>query len=271
MANKYELICLDLDGTLLDSRKKVSPGAKEALYKAGREGIHIALLSGRMPHAIRIVEEQIGFSCIEGSMAGTYITMNGRCICDDTMPPYRMTEILERLADKYKVPLWAYKGNNWYVSREDAYTRRECGLISFQSQTVDFYKLRQRFEQEKTGPNKLLFCAEAKMIDRIREELKSPQYNSMDFARSDAEYLEILPKGANKGKALLTICDKLRIDPEHTLAIGDQELDIEMLETAGFGVAMGNATEKIKKIADAITDTNEEDGVAKAIFRYVLA
>lgn len=271
MANKYELICLDLDGTLLDSRKKVSPGAKEALYRARREGIHIALLSGRMPHAIRIVEEQIGFSCIEGSMAGTYITMNGRCICDDTMPPYRMTEILERLADKYQVPLWAYKGNNWYVSREDAYTRRECGLINFQSQTVDFYKLRQRFEQEKTGPNKLLIGTDAQTVDKIREELEDPQYAMLDFARSDAEYLEILPKGANKGRALLTICDKLRIDPERTLAIGDQELDIEMLETAGFGVAMGNATEKIKKIADAVTDTNEEDGVAKAIRRYVLA
>lgn len=270
MNNKYELICLDLDGTLLDEKKNVSDRAKKALHEAKKRGIEIALMSGRMPHAVQIVEQQIGIPCIIGSTAGTYIMMNGRCIGNHTMDLHNITLIFEKIARKYNVPLWIYQGTKWYVTKHDYYVQRESDIIHLCPEIIDPYELKERWKKEKIAPNKLLFGASEDIIDAIKCDLKDADFPELDFARSDKLYLEIMPKGANKGEALNTICEKLHIDTDKVIAFGDQELDIEMLTEAGLGVAMGNAPESIKKIADVITRSNEEDGVAIALEKYVL-
>lgn len=270
MENKYELICMDLDGTLLDEAKRVSERAKKALCEAKNRGIQIALLSGRMPHAVQMVERQLGLSCIVGSTAGTYITMDGRCIGNHTMDLHNLLLIFEKIARKYNVPLWVYQGTKWYVTKIDYYVQRESNIIHLDPEVIDPYELTKCMEQENVAPNKLLFGASEDVIDAIKIDLQNADYQDLDFARSDTVYLEIMPKGANKGEALHTICDVLGIRSEKTIAFGDQELDIEMLTEAGLGVAMGNAPENIKKIADAVTGSNNEDGVASALEKYVL-
>ena len=91
----------------------------------------------------------------------------------------------------------------------------------------------------------------------------------MEAARSADMYLEIYPKGMNKGRALNIICEKLNIDSSQAIAFGDQELDIPMIEAAGLGVAMGNAIEELKEKADYVTGTNNEAGIAQALGRYL--
>lgn len=261
---------MDLDGTLLDEEKRVSERAKKALCEAKNRGIQIALLSGRMPHAVQMVERQLGFSCIVGSTAGTYIMMDGRCIGNHTMDLHNIILIFEKIARKYNVPLWVYQGTKWYVTKIDYYVQRESNIIHLDPEVIDPYELTKRMERENVAPNKLLFGASEDVIDAIKIDLQNADYPDLDFARSDTLYLEIMPKGANKGEALHTICDVLGIRSEKTIAFGDQELDIEMLTEAGLGVVMANAPENIKKIADAITSSNNEDGVAIAIEKYVL-
>ncbi len=270
MENKYDLICMDLDGTLLDSQKFVSERAKKALREARERGIQIALLSGRMPQAVWMVERQLGFSNIIGSIAGTYITMDGRCIGSHTMDREKILLIYDKIARKYNIPLWVYQGTKWYVTKVDSYVKRESEIIELEPKVIGPNELVLLMEQENIAPNKLLFGADPDTIDAIKEDLQNGDYADLDFARSDAKYLEIMPKGANKGEALHIICEALKIDSKKTIAFGDQELDIAMLTEAGFGVAMGNAPEHIKEVADAVTAGNDEDGVAIALEKYVL-
>lgn len=267
---KYELICMDLDGTLLDEKKKVSDRARKNLHKAAEMGIQIALLSGRMPHAIDIVEEQIGLSCIKGSAAGTYVVLDGKCLCDKTMSTEDMMYVYETFAKKFDTPLWIYKGTEWYVTGIDWYVQRESGLINLEPTVVDIASLKEKWDQQGTGPNKILFGASAEMIEKIKAELEKSTMHSLDFARSDTLYLEVFPKGVNKGSAIKAICEALQIDIQRTIAFGDQELDIPMFENAAFGIAMANSPEHVKKCSDAVTLSNEEDGVAIALEQYVL-
>lgn len=99
--------------------------------------------------------------------------------------------------------------------------------------------------------------------------MKSQNWVDIDFAFSADTFLEIFPKGMNKGKALITICDKLHIDYTETVAFGDQDLDIPLIEAAGVGIAMDNAITELKAKADYITKSNNESGIAYAIEHYL--
>lgn len=270
MSMKYKLIAMDLDGTLLDNQKRVSERAKRDLHLAKEMGIEIVFLSGRMFDAIRIIEEQIGFSCIKASSAGTYITVGDQCAADSLLSNADMLFLYKNIAEKYHVPLWVYKGRNWYVSASDKYVEYESNIIQIRPKISSPETLAAAWSLEGTGPNKLLFGADPDIIDKIKEDLLTYNSDSFDFARSADMYLEIFPKGANKGTALQTICQILKIKPENTIAFGDQELDIPLLQAAGFGVAVANAPQSVLDAADAITFSNEKDGVAAALETYVL-
>lgn len=270
MPTRYKLICMDLDGTLLDEQKRVSPKAKECLKKAREMGVQIALLSGRMPLAIEMIEEQIGFSCIKASSAGTYILMDGKCISSQTLLPKIVLEIYYNYAKKHGIPLWVYQDTRWFVTEVDSYVKHEIQLIHYEPEVVDIHILAKQWEKDCAGPNKILLGAEETVIQQLKEELEAANLPGINFAKSSEVYLEIYPEGADKGSAVLTICDVLGITPQEVIAFGDQELDVPMLKVSGLGVAMGNAPMHVKAAADVVTRSNEEDGVALALEKYVL-
>ena len=248
----------------------MSERAKADLKKARDMGIDIALVSGRMIHAIEVVERQLEFSCIKASAAGTYIMMDGECISDSTMKLEYMLKLYEEIAVKYDIPLWIYRGTRWYVTEINHYVIRESNIIGYMPIEVDIYSLAKQWKMQGLEPNKILFSADAGVIDQIKGEMEKYQSLEVDFARSDDLYLEVFPKGANKGRAVESICNALNIDINRTIAFGDQELDIPMLQTAAFGVAMDNSPEQVKEVADAVTRSNDEDGIAYALEKYVL-
>lgn len=270
MGNKYDLICMDLDGTLLDEKKQISERAKKALYEAKERGIYIAFISGRMLHAVELIEKQLGFKCIEGSSAGTYITMDGKCIESHTMDCDDMLFVYDNYAKKYNIPLWIFQANNWYVTEVDEMVENESKIINYSPEVVNPHELARRWKEEGIRPNKVLIGADEKIVDEIKNNLESADLQNLSFARSAPVYLEIAPKGVNKGTAIAEICNKLNLDVEKTIAFGDQELDVSMIQAAKTGVAMGNAPDHVKEVADIITLSNEEDGVAVAMEKYVL-
>ena len=135
---------------------------------------------------------------------------------------------------------------------------------------MDVEELAQEWEEDGTGPNKLLIAGDPKTVCRIEEEMRKMGLPEVDMARSSEYYLEIFPKGVTKGEALAAVCEKLNIKLEETIAFGDQELDVPMIQKAGVGIAMGNAHENIQKIADYVTASNEENGVALALEKFLL-
>lgn len=266
---KWELICVDIDGTLLDDCKRLLPDVKESLRRTADCGVQIALASGRMPVGVALIEEELGIDCIKICNAGTYTIVGGKCIHEERLQPDMIRYIYDRIAEKYSLPLWIFRGREWFVTGIDQNIEREMEIIHYTPEIVDAKKLADAWERESLGPNKLLVSAEPAQIQEICQELRGWTDGEFDMARSADRLLEIFPKGINKGKALAALCQELGIDLKKTIAFGDQELDIPLIETAGVGIAMGNAIQELKDRADYVTKTNNEAGVAFALERYL--
>ena len=179
---------------------------------------------------------------------------------------------MEKIYDiimKYSVPLWIFRHRQWMVTGMDDIVQYEIDLVHYIPEIVELHELSGKWRMEQTGPNKVLVGANSLIIGQLYEELRNKKFEDVDMALSSENYLEIFPKGMNKGKALHLICKSEGIREEETIAFGDQELDIPMIEAAGVGIAMGNAIEELKAKADFITKTNNEAGIAYALEQYL--
>lgn len=266
---KFKLLCADIDGTLLDDHKRLTEQTAECLRNAAEKGMKIVLSSGRMPAGVESIEKELGFECIKICNAGTYILSGERCIWSRHLPVEAMKNIYRRIAVKWKIPLWIFLDRSWYVTGVDKFVEREIKIISARPGIVDAEELMGKWEREAVRPNKLLLAADAQEIPAVYREMKEYGFQEIDIACSADIFIEIFPKGVDKGKALLAVCEKLGISPQETIAIGDQELDIPMIEAAGTGIAMGNAIAELKEKADFVTKTNNEDGVAWALKHFM--
>lgn len=265
----YRLICVDIDGTLLDDEKKLLPQVKQSLRNAAKKGIRIALASGRMPAGVDLLEEELGIPCIKICNAGTYVFLGDKCIAMETLLPSTMKNIYLHMAKKNNLPLWIFQEREWYVTDVDHYIEREIEIIRYHPEVVSVDKLADQWNREKTGPNKLLIAADPEIIRNIQQEMTAWNLPDVDMACSADTFLEIFPKGVTKGTALSAICDTLDIPLKDTIAFGDHELDIPLIETAGLGIAMGNAIDRLKEKADFVTRSNNEAGIAYALEYYI--
>lgn len=263
---KYRLICVDLDGTLLTDHKKVNEQDMEVLKEAAAEGIKIALITGRMPAATDPIVRQLGIPCIMACNAGTYILKEGQCIHAEYLSVEAMKRIYE-IIKSFGIPLWIFRDKKWFVTAKDSFVYAEEELIQYTAELVSVEELALKWQKEGKGPNKVLIGADPALVQKMYGILRSQQ--DVDMACSSPNYLEIFPKGMNKGKALRLICEKEDLKKEETIAFGDQELDIPMLEEAGAAVAMGNAIDELKGKADFVTKTNNEAGIAYALNYYL--
>lgn len=259
---KYKLFCIDIDGTLLTDHKEIDRRDIEAIRAVSSQGVKIALITGRMPAATEMIVRQLGIPCIQACNAGTYILKDDQCINAEYLPMETMQEVYGNIRH-FGIPLWIFRERQWYVTAKDKFVEAEEKLVDYTAEEVSVADLTKRWQHERFGPNKLLVGAEPSMIRQIYTVLGKCQ--DLDMACSSENYLEMFPRGMNKGKALRLICEKERIKAAETVAFGDQELDIPLLEAAGTAVAMGNAIDQLKQKADFITKSNNEAGIAYAI------
>ena len=184
-----------------------------------------------------------------------------------------MEEIYERYARPDQLKMWIFRDRDWYVTGMDAYIAREIEIIGYHPETVDTKELARQWAEAGTGPSKLLLAADPEKIRRIQndmqEQLEQGRWQEIAAARSADVFLEIFPRGVDKGTALQAVCDALAIPAEKAIAFGDHEMDIPMLKKAGLGIAMGNAVDSLKEAADVVTRTNDEAGVAWALNRIL--
>ena len=260
------LICLDLDGTLLNDEKEIDPEDISKIREASEKGIEIALVTGRMPAATEPIAKKLGVPCILACEAGTYIEKENQCISSEYLPIAAM-RMVYMVADNFQTPLWIFRHKQWFVTGMDPVIEKEIETINYIPRQVSMEELVHEWEEKGTCPNKLLIGAEPEIVQKAYAALKELQIEGIDMACSSENFLEIFPKGMNKGRALELICRAQNIDPEDAYAFGDQELDVPMLEAAGTAIAMGNGIPEIKRVADFVTKTNNEAGIAHAL-RY---
>lgn len=265
-----KLCTIDLDGTLFDKEKRISKENKEAIRKANEKGCKIVIASGRPIQGIVPVLQDLNLFkhddyviCYNG--AKVFNTLTGDTICTNTISGKAVKELYKE-SQRLNVNFHAFKKNEQLITdRHNPYTDVETSINHIVDILVDFDTIEDNEEFLKC----MMVGAEESITEAMKN-LNSDYYNEYCVVRSSKIFLEFLNKNTNKGTALLQLASYLNIPRENTMAIGDAGNDLEMIKRAGVGVAMENGFEEVKKVANYITTSNEDSGVAKAISKFIL-
>lgn len=259
----YLLICMDIDGTLVNDEHIVPEKVVSAVKKAADRGIKTALISGRYPKGVRLAEKMLDTECIKVSYAGGYIFDKNGCQFSKTFDIELALQVYD-IAKEYGGDCWFFCGEDWYVTEDNEWVDYERGAVQADPIIIDIDTLNNMCRDEHISPNKVLITGDVDTVNRIYMRLIEEELD-VQLLFSLANYLEVMPLDVNKGKALEVLCELNNIAPDETIAFGDQEIDIPMIVKAGVGVAMDNGVEELKKNADFVTKSNNESGIAYAL------
>lgn len=273
MTHVINLIAIDMDGTLLNSQKKIPAANIEAIQKAAKSGVKIVLCTGRPKSGIIPYFDQLGLTEEE------YIIMNNGCSVYNTKG-YELLDYaqltndeLDQLYDVIRkhpeVSLSLTSEEHYYIVGDDVpeLVAYDAGLVFSDVDTI-------HLDEAKTGSEiifQAMFMAPASALDSLQELQESELEKEFNLVRSQEYIFEAMPKGVTKATGLKHLAEILGYTADQIMAIGDAANDIEMLEYAGCSVAMGNASQAIKDKCRYVTSSNDEAGVAKAIYDYALS
>ena len=268
---KYKLLVLDLDGTLTNKQKKITPHTKETLLKIQEQGVKIVLASGRPTYGIAPLAEQLELQKYEGYI----LAYNGGEIID-----WKTGEMMyKNLLDPEVLP-YLYqcaKDNNFaivsyeneYVLTEhpdDEYVLKEALLNVMKIKKVD------NFLKAINHPiAKCLIVGDPTRLAVLEKEMYDHLKDRMGVFRSEPYFLELVPKGIDKARSLSVLLKEINMKKEEMIAVGDGFNDLSMIQYADLGVAMANAQPVVRENADYITLSNDEDGVAAVVEKFILA
>lgn len=270
-----KIILLDLDGTLLASDKTISPANYAALERAAEMGVHIVPSTGRFYDAMPQVVRDLPFVRYVVTVNGAqiYDAKEKKVLHQEEIPPeealavYEYFASLPTICDCY-VDGWGYMDRGHYA-RIDEFCRTAPPYVEKMLK-----ELRTPVDDVKEiirGHNVQKVMCFFKDMDRRAVELERVPilFPHLRMTSSIANNIEVNAMGANKGDALKHLCAHLGVDVKDTMAFGDGSNDLTMIQTAGIGVAMGNAYQGLKDVADYITLDCDEDGVAHAVEKFV--
>ena len=266
----YKLIVLDIDGTLTNSKKEITPRTKEALIKIQERGVYVAIASGRPTPGTKKVAQEL-----ELSRFGNYVlSFNGgrviNCNTGEVLEkniPAKMAGVLCEEARQHGVGIMTYDSECALAGTDviDEYMELEARINSIELKPVGHFK-----DYVDFPVNKCLMTGEPERMAELEKELKEKYAGSLNIFRSEPFFLELMPKGIDKAAVLKNFLPFLGITRDEVICCGDGYNDKTMIEFAGLGVAMANARDEVKEVADYITSSNDEDGVAEVVEKYIL-
>lgn len=262
----YKFIAADMDGTLLNQSGEITPRTQEAIRKAVEKGVIFSVSTGRPIQGVEIYQHIL-------NLKAPFITYNGAMIVDSVTRDILFCQELEkedarkilRAGRDFGTTMCVWSGNKLY------------GNV-LNDRIHDYKKLSQvepeLIEDEEAlleqGITKILWYDEAESILKWQEVLAETDFNSAAFCTSKPVFLEFFNSKVSKASALKKIGELYHIRREEMIAVGDGYNDLSMIEYAGLGVAMGNAPEEIRQKAAYVTSSNEEDGIAGVIEKFIL-
>lgn len=266
---QYRLIAMDLDGTLNNDEKKITPRTVQALMQAQEKGIRLVLASARPSPGLYKERDALALQAHGGilmSYNGGRIVdaATGKVLFETAMQLPQTKEILRKLKALPVTPILD-DGKQFYV--EDLagfkvdYECRNNNMVATQVEDLA--------EFLSFAPVKILMSVQPEQLPGVQAQIAAFLPPELTVVQTAPFYLEIIPASINKGQGLLQICKLLDIPREQTVAFGDAENDIPMLRAAGLGVAMENATPATKAAAHRITLSNNRDGIAAIVEMFL--
>ncbi len=269
-SSKYRLLALDLDGTLTDSQKKVSLKNREYIRLAQERGVDIILASGRPVIGIESVANALNLY----ETGGYILAYNGgqiidckakKALIEHFVPAEYYHEICGIIHKFHVFPLTYNATGVICENNEDKYVQKES-----YNNSVPLYKVESLEAELKKPVVKFMVVGEPEELSRAAAYLKGCFNGTLNVFFSEPYFLEITPLGIEKKSGLANLLKLLNVPREALMACGDGLNDIPMLEYAGLSIAMANAYDETKKYADFVSTSNEEDGVAAAIEKFIL-
>ncbi len=267
----YKMIALDLDGTLNNDAKVITPKTRAALLAVQQQGIRVVLASGRQAPGLQREATALDLK----SYHGLLLSYNGGRIEDAATNeilykkgiPNELAVRFLRHLEKFPVSPIVDDGIAIYTTRADCFkVQDESRNNNMQVKIVS--NIADAVAQGRFSPGKILTAAPNEVLVPLLDEIRAPFQDKMDFVQSAPFFYEGTMQGVNKADSLGQVCEILDIAPEEVMAFGDAQNDIPMIEFAGLGVAMGNACQELKEIADDITLSNNNDGIAHMLAKH---
>lgn len=265
----YKLIALDLDGTLYNDQKIITPATRNALMNAQRGGITLMISSARPVPGLYRSRDELDMATHDGILmaynGGRILTAkDNRQLSATNITLDAARKMLKRLEALPVTPILD-DGRIFYVTDPAGYmVDYECRNNNMTCERVENLAEFIGFE-----PAKILMSVQPGQIADVQQEIAKMLPRELTVVQTAAFYLEIIPRSVGKGSALRTVCSLLSIDPAQTIAFGDSENDISILRASGQGIAMGNASDSVKAAADCVTLSNNADGIAAALSKLL--
>jgi len=268
-------ICTDIDGTLLNKDRELSPKTIETINRLPKD-FPVILASSRMPAAMRHLQKTLHrvdnpLICYNGGLVIDYDS-DEIIALDNVSIPLDLCAKIHGFTQQTSIHLSLYGEDEWYAPQMDYWTEREIRSTKVQPKIESFSSVMELWANASAGAHKVMCMGKAEEIDALYKELEKHLPNDLHLYRSKDTYIEIAPRKISKASALQALLDsRYDIQMQEVMAFGDNYNDIEMLQAVGLGVAVGNAREEVKAIADEITHASIDDGVALMIEKHCLS
>jgi Cof subfamily protein (haloacid dehalogenase superfamily) len=260
------LVISDVDGTLVTNDKILTDRSRAAVSRLGAAGIGFSIVSSRPPFGLRMLVEPLSLRLPMGAYNGGALVMPDLTVLEQRLLPSETARASIAVLRAFALDVWAFAGDRWLVENSDgAYVEREVRTIRVPPTVVAHLDSHLDAIGKMVGVShdfaRLAACETA-----VRRKLGG----SASIARSQPYYLDVTPAGTDKGVAVAGLALRLGVPAAAIATIGDMENDVAMFRQSGLSIAMGNASPEVKRLADAVTLSNEEDGFASAVERLIL-
>jgi len=272
---KHQLIITDIDGTLLNIERNVAPETITEIQRIWQSfQIPTVLASGRMSKAMHYIKRDIDlvqFPMISynGALIQAELNEDGssETLFSKTFSATAAKDIYQ-LGKEFGVEIGLYSYDDWHVEKMDKWTQHEIDHTKIEPEVTNNEEILNQWEKENKGLHKIMLIGPKENINQLEGKIRADFGEKLKIYRSNNFIIEVCPNGVTKETGVKFVCDYMKIAPKDVIAFGDNLNDKAMLEYVGTGVAVGNAKPPVKAIADDLTDTNLELGVAKALKKY---
>ena len=268
-SSSIRLFAIDVDGTLLDSTHRLRREVKDSVCRLAASGLKIALATARSPAAVREIVHQFDFApwliCFSGGWIGELglPSLEPKDVRRDHRISYDAARAILSTAFNHALEPNVFTPESWRVRKMTDEILEESKIVNLRPSLV------ADLLADGEEPSKIMLISSideaSDVLLRIRESIRF--FSTATFSKTN--YLEILPVGVNKAKALVLLTETLGFELSQVAAIGDAPNDLEMLKEVGLPIAMGNASSGVKALAEWVVGTNDEDGVAQAAHRLL--
>jgi Cof subfamily protein (haloacid dehalogenase superfamily) len=259
-------VLADVDGTLVTKKKVVTPRATAAIERLYARGVLFAVTSGRPPRGMRMLVSPLQMRGPMAAFNGGILVLPDMTVVDERALPTDVTPAVIKTMAASDLDIWIYRGAEWYVTNPHApRVEREATTVQFQPTIVPSYDGLLDRVVKVVGVSE-----DHDQVARCEAAVQRQFGALVSASRSQPYYLDVTHPSANKGVVIERLSHYYHISLEHIATLGDQPSDVLMFRRSGLSIAMGNASDEVKRVANLVTASNEDEGFAKAVEEFIL-